>query len=273
MHLVKAAMIDELSYFNTHVWQLEDAKIAAQDAEAKSVRTRWVLCNKGDDEAPDVRARLVACEVNDGKDGGGALYASTPPLECKRMLFSDFATRKSGKTNKPLKISVVDIRKAYFNGIPKRKIDLHFPKELGIEKGLVGLMVRCAYGTRDAGAIWEDTYTAALIGLGFVQGAASACCFYHPTRYMSVVVHGDDFTAVGEDADLTWYESGMAKSFELKIRGGWATTRATVRRCESSIAFSGSMMLVLSTRLTPDTWKFWFSLWVYLLQVRYVLLE
>ena len=87
MHLVKAAMIDELSYFNTNVWQVEDSKIAANDASAKVVRTRWVLCNKGDDLEPDVRARLVACEVNHGDDGGGAFFASTPPLGSKRMFF------------------------------------------------------------------------------------------------------------------------------------------------------------------------------------------
>ena len=31
------------------------------------VRSRWVLCNKGDAESRDVRARLVSCELN--KDG------------------------------------------------------------------------------------------------------------------------------------------------------------------------------------------------------------
>ena len=36
---------------------------------------------------------------------------------------------------------------------------------------------------------------------------------------MSVVVHGDDFTALGVDEDLNWYEKSLAKYFELKIRG------------------------------------------------------
>ena len=58
---------------------MDDSKVAASDDAAKVVRTRWVLCNKGDDIEPDVRARLVACEVNHGGDAGGAFYASTPP--------------------------------------------------------------------------------------------------------------------------------------------------------------------------------------------------
>ena len=35
---------------------------------------------------------------------------------------------------------------------------------------------------------------------------------------MSIVVHGDDFTALGESADLDWYERALAEFFELKLR-------------------------------------------------------
>ena len=33
------------------------------------------------------------------------------------------------------------------------------------------------------------------------------------------MVHGDDLTAMGLATDLDWYETQLAKSFELKIRG------------------------------------------------------
>ena len=36
---------------------------------------------------------------------------------------------------------------------------------------------------------------------------------------MSIVVHGDDFTALGDKANLDRYEKELAKAFELKIRG------------------------------------------------------
>ena len=56
--------------------------------------------------------------------------------------------------------------------------------------------------------------------IGFVlSGAASPCCFYHKTRDISVVVQGDDFTALGTDADLDLYKKKLAEHFELKIRG------------------------------------------------------
>ena len=135
------------------------------------------------------------------------------------MLFSAFSTRRHGHTGQPLKLSFVDIRKAYFNGTPKRKMFLHMPGELGLPKHVVGYLVRCAYGTRDAGAIWEETFAGALVAIGFERGAASACCFYHTAKDIAIVVHGDDFTALGEDEDLNWYESELSKYFELKIRG------------------------------------------------------
>ena len=86
-------------------------------------------------------------------------------------------------------------------------------------KSMVGRLVRCMYGTRDAGAIWETCYTSCLLGMGFAQGAASPCCFRHEEWGVSVVVHGDDFTALGTPGSLSKFEAGMEKSFECKLKG------------------------------------------------------
>ena len=71
------------------------------------------------------------------------------------------------------------------------------------------------YGTRDAGAIWEATFTAKLLEMGFKQGAASPVCFHHEKWGISLVVHGDDFTALGTDEMLQRYEDGLKACFEL----------------------------------------------------------
>ena len=55
--------------------------------------------------------------------------------------------------------------------------------------------------------------------MGFERGLTNPCCFYHRGRQIRLVVHGDDFTALGCRADLLWYESKLAESFELKLRG------------------------------------------------------
>ena len=87
--LVRAAMEEELNYFNLHVWDAVEKKLSYRTDDFKLVRMRWVICNKADDKEYDVRARLVACEVNTFKTD--EYFASTPPLEAKRLLFSEFA--------------------------------------------------------------------------------------------------------------------------------------------------------------------------------------
>jgi hypothetical protein len=159
---------------------------------------------------------MVGKEFNNGEIEG--LFAATPPLEAKRVLFSQWSTEQTRKGKLP-KLSFVDIRKAYFNGRPTRSLYIRLPPELGLPKDVAGKLVRCCYGTRDAGQIWEDCYVGALVDLGFVQGRASPCSFYHSKWQISVVVHGDDFTALGTDENLDLYEKGLARHFEFKIKG------------------------------------------------------
>ena len=120
---------------------------------------------------------------------------------------------------KPLRLSFVDIRKAYFNGVPRRDVFMSLPKELGLPPNLVAKQIRCVYGTRDGGLIWEDCYRSALEDMGFKSGIASPCCFPHPARVLHVVVHGDDFTCLGLDEGIDYYKTQLAKRFEVKIRG------------------------------------------------------
>ena len=79
----KAAIANGLDYFCKHVWVGIGAAQVATVPEAKTIPSRWVFCNKGDNKNPDVRARLVGCEMNTYKDV--RFYASTPPLESKMM--------------------------------------------------------------------------------------------------------------------------------------------------------------------------------------------
>ena len=143
-----------------------DMKEAWDDSSGKIVGCRWVNCNKGDLTNPDVRCRLVAQEVNPGNDPNEVFYAAAPPLQEKRLLFSQWAVeRKRGGRN--LKLSFIDIRKAYFNGKPTRSLYVKLPPELGLPKDVVGKLERCMYGTRDAGAIWESCYVDCLVNMQY----------------------------------------------------------------------------------------------------------
>ena len=108
---VEEAINEELDYFNANVWCGVHINDALKDPAAKVISSRWVVCNKNDAHNPDVRARLVAQEVNTGSDA--SYFAATPPLECKRMLLSQYATEKT-RHGQPLKLRFIDVRKTYF---------------------------------------------------------------------------------------------------------------------------------------------------------------
>ena len=52
---------------------------------SEPIGTRWVGVNEGDDRNPDYRTRLVAQEINNYKRED--LFAATPPLQAKKLLF------------------------------------------------------------------------------------------------------------------------------------------------------------------------------------------
>ena len=119
----------------------------------------------------------------------------------------------------PLQLSFVDVTEAYFNAKPTRSLYVKLPPELALPHYAIGKLERCCCGTRDAGALWEQTYTAVLCDMGFRRSKSSPCVFWHTSRHIRVVCHGDDFTAISTAANLNWYEAELAKAFELKVKG------------------------------------------------------
>ena len=47
----------------------------------------------------------------------------------------------------------------------------------------------------------------------------SPCVFFHPDRDISLVVHGDDFTSLARESDLTWFKEQLTNRFLIKDRG------------------------------------------------------
>ena len=46
-HLIRAAIKEELNYFNERVWEITETNKVKDFKDGKVVRCRWVLCNKG----------------------------------------------------------------------------------------------------------------------------------------------------------------------------------------------------------------------------------
>ena len=41
---------------------------------------------------------------------------------------------------------------------------------------------------------------------------------FHPLKLLEVSVHGDDFSALGENDDLDWFTSEIRNQYEVKVR-------------------------------------------------------
>lgn len=195
----------------------------------------------------------MACEVNTYKTD--EYFASTPPLEAKKLLFSEYSAtaRRPMNLSKEIVLSFVDIKKAYFNGVPRRNIHLAFPKELGVPDHLVAHLKRCVYGTRDAGGIWEECFADALVEMGFTRGVASPCCFHYEGRNLHVGVHGDDFACLGPKSDIIWYEGELATDLRSSVVDGLESLMVAFRKFESSIEFFDLRRMAFDMKPTLDT--------------------
>mgnify|MGYP000220182890 CR=1 FL=1 len=95
---------------------------------------------------------------------------------------------------------------------------IELPAEAGCKPGMCGKLDFWLYGFRPAAAAWEKLYANKLEGCGFVRGTACGVVFYHPSRDVACVVHGDDFTLCACEEDLEWIKRLMQGWFEIKVR-------------------------------------------------------
>ena len=227
--LVAAAIEKELAYFESkEVWQLVPTREARRATGKDPVTVRWVHTNKGDNVNPELRARLVARQMRGAHED--PIFAPTPPLEALRTILSLAATEMPGErrhcrdpmSERRMQISLIDISRAYFNA----KVDQRYPTYVALppehpqyKEGMCGRLLRHMYGTRAAAEGWQSEYSSTMIELGFVQGSASPCVFFHPKRQLRSSVYGDDFTTAGAKADLDWFETALEAKYELR-KGG-----------------------------------------------------
>jgi hypothetical protein len=202
----------------------------AKKAEAKRlghkvIGVKWVDTNKGDDELENYRSRLVAQEFRSKSEDG--LFAATPPLESLKALinifvqeaYDDKGNLRAAEGNQRAGIMLIDIKRAHFYAPAQRRLFVELPPEdprYG-EDDICGELLQSLYGTRDASSNWEKEYTRSLMSGGFLRGEASPCHFWHDGWGVRLLVHGDDFFAVGPFDGLSKFEKHMEKHYECKI--------------------------------------------------------
>ena len=173
---------------------------------------RWIDINKGDTENPNYRSRLVAKEFK--TDINPELYAATPPSECLRMLISRMASQEGSE------MMYADVSRAYFYAKAVRPVYVKLPDE---DRGegdheMCGRLMMSMYGTRDAATNWAAEYTETLLQEGYVRGQANTCLFHKPKTNVAVMVHGDDFVAVGHKKGLAGVQGALEETYKLKVQ-------------------------------------------------------
>ena len=90
--------------------------------EGKIVSTKWVDTDKGHGGC---RSRLVGREIK--RDKRQDLFSPTPPLEVLKIFIAYCA--KNQRTDKPKRICVIDVSRAYFHAKCKRALKIQIPDE------------------------------------------------------------------------------------------------------------------------------------------------
>ena len=120
------------------------------------IGTRWVDINKGCEVFLEYRSRLVAQEIK--MDKREELFAATPPLEAKNLLFSMAVTKGLGLGKGWIKkLDFIDVKRAYFHALARRNVYAKFPKE-DHQGGICGKLLKSMYGMRDAAQNWDQEF-------------------------------------------------------------------------------------------------------------------
>ena len=190
---VKKARKEEMEEFKRHgVYVKVPRQECAKESGKASIRVRRLDVNKGDELRPEDRNRLLAQETK--HDNRLDLFAATPPSEAKKLLLSWATTEGIGWiVNKP---DCIDVSRAYFHAPARRIVYVELPDE-DAEEGMVGLLLKSMYGTRDAAQNWNAEYTRFMESIGGTKRELCPCAFERKRRELRVVVRGDDFAVPG----------------------------------------------------------------------------
>ena len=220
---VRAARQEELAWVHKQGIYIKVPLTEAQQSGKPVITMKWIDRNKGDATHPNYRSRLVCREIKRASNADFipdyASFSSMPPLESLKLLLSLMVTLRRSKSGNALKVRLLDISRAHFYGEAERDIFVQLP-EGDRQEGFCGKLVKSMYGTRDASAIWQRSYTELLIRAGFAKNQAWPSCFYHEGYGgIRVLVHGDDFVVLADDAGQKYLEDTLRSKYDLRVDG------------------------------------------------------
>lgn len=120
--VIKARMT-EMQFFKIMRVYVKVPRSEVKTRGGKVITTKWVNTDKGDKGRPNYRSTLVGREIKTDKRQD--LYVATPPLETAKFLVAKCAKGQSRR--QPLRIAVVEVRRAYFYAKAQRPVYVEIP--------------------------------------------------------------------------------------------------------------------------------------------------
>jgi hypothetical protein len=100
------------------------------------------------------------------------------------------------------------------------------------------------HGTRDAAMNWATEYGETLKKAGFVQGKSSPCLFFNRSLDVTIMVHGDDFVAIGNPKHLQATEDALRSKYKIKTEtlGGCAGDKKEVKILNKIVRYTDNSL-------------------------------
>ena len=120
--------------------------------------------------------------------------------------------------NKTMLVS--DVSRAFFEAAARRKVAVILPDD-ALEPGenkddVVGVLKQSLFGTRDAAVNFQREVKAMMENAGLTQLNYNASLYCNSKTGVRVMVHGDDFVAVGARDEVESFRKQVASRFPLK---------------------------------------------------------
>jgi len=217
---VHEARKEEITFVkNIPVYEEVDTKVCWDRLGKAPVSTKWVDVEKRDMDKIMIRSRWVARDFKGrGEDDREDLFAATPPLEAKKLLFKWVRRLLADGRKNVEKVMLIDVRKAHLNAVCEDEVYVELPLEAEAP-GKCGKLLRWLYGMRPAANAWEKEYVEKLSSIGFERGKYSPVVFFNKQTGVRCVVHGDDFTFTGGKKALMEVKFYMMGWWDIKLRG------------------------------------------------------
>ena len=157
-------------------------------------------------------------------------------------------------SNRKYKLLYADVSRAYFYAPAAQPVYVQLPEEdrSSGDEGKWGKLRASVDGSRDAAMNWATEYGETLKAAGYVQGKTSPCLFFHRGKNVTVMVHMDDFVAVGDPDDLESSKAALSHKYKIKteVLGGAAKDANKVSILNTMVRMTDAG---LSSRLILDT--------------------